>query len=104
MTSAQQRTAAVAPEAGYSRPRLVEPDGLSVSVRTEDGDTRVFDFRSVDAPPELSETARGRVREGVRAHRHLATDWRQSIPAGRHCGGSWCSSAKSTRMSPRSRT
>ena len=53
MTSAQKRTAAVAPEAGYSRPRLVEPDGLSVSVRTEDGDTRMFDFSSVDAPPEL---------------------------------------------------
>ena len=54
MTSAQQRTAAVAPEAGYSRPRLVEPDGLSVSVRTEDGDTKMFDFSSVDAPPGLS--------------------------------------------------
>ena len=53
MTSAQKRTAAVAPEAGYSRPRLVGPDGLSVCVRTEDGDTRVFDFSSVDAPPEL---------------------------------------------------
>ena len=53
MTSAQKRTAAVAPAGGYSRPRLVGPDGLSVSVRTEDGDTRVFDFSSVDAPPEL---------------------------------------------------
>ena len=54
MTSAQQRTAAVSPEAGYSRPRLVEPDGLSVPVRTEDGDTKMFDFSSVDAPPGLS--------------------------------------------------
>ena len=53
MTSAQKRTAAVAPTGGYSRPRLVDPDGLNVSVRTEDGDTRVFDFSSVDAPPEL---------------------------------------------------
>ena len=53
MTSTQKRTAAVAPEAGYSRPRLVDPDGLSVTVRTEDGDTRVFDFSSVDAPPGL---------------------------------------------------
>ena len=74
VTSAQQRTAAVAPEAGYSRPRLVEPDGLSVLVRTEDGDTRDvrFQFGRCAARPEWA--ARGRVREGVRARRHLATD------------------------------
>ena len=53
MTSTQKRTAAVAPEAGYSRPRLVDPDGLSVTVRTEDDDTKMFDFSSVDAPPGL---------------------------------------------------
>ena len=54
MTSAQKRTAAVTPAGGYSRPRLVSPDGASVSVRTEDGDARVFDFSSVDASPGLS--------------------------------------------------
>ena len=54
MTSAQKRTAAVAPAGGYSRPRMVGPDGLSVSVHTEDGDSRVFDFSSVGAPPGLS--------------------------------------------------
>ena len=53
MKATQKRTAAVAPEGGYSRPRMVDADGLSVSVRTEDGDTRVFDFRSVGAPPDL---------------------------------------------------
>ena len=53
MNTTQKRTAAVAPESGYSRPRMVDAEGLSVSVRTEDGDTRVFDFRSVGAPPDL---------------------------------------------------
>ena len=49
----QKRTAAVAPDSGYSRPRMVDAEGLSVSVRTEDGDTKVFDFRSAGAPPDL---------------------------------------------------
>ena len=53
MTSEQKRTAAVAPAGGYSRPLRVDPDGLRVSVTTEDGDTNVFDFSSVDAPPGL---------------------------------------------------
>ena len=53
MKSTQKRTAAVAPEGGYSRPRMVNADGLSVSVRTEDGDTKVFDFRSAGASPDL---------------------------------------------------
>ena len=53
MKATQKRTAAVAPEGGYSRPRMVDAEGLSVSVRTEDGDTRVFDFRSAGAPPDL---------------------------------------------------
>ena len=53
MKATQKRTAAVAPEGDYSRPRMVDADGLSVSVRTEDGDTKVFDFRSADAPPDL---------------------------------------------------
>ena len=53
MKATQKRTAAVAPESGYSRPRMVDAEGLSVSVRTEDGDTKVFDFRSAGAPPDL---------------------------------------------------
>ena len=53
MKATQKGTAAVAPESGYSRPRMVDAEGLSVSVRTEDGDTKVFDFRSVGAPPDL---------------------------------------------------
>ena len=53
MKSTQKRTAAVAPERGYSRPPMVDAEGLSVSVRTEDGDTRVFDFTSAGAPPDL---------------------------------------------------
>ena len=53
MKPTQKRTAAVAPESGYSRPRMVDAEGLSVSVRTEDGDTKVFDYRSVGAPPDL---------------------------------------------------
>ena len=53
MKSTQKRTAGVAPEAGYSRPRMVDAEGLSVSVETEDGDTKVFDFRSAGAPPDL---------------------------------------------------
>ena len=53
MTSEEKRTAAVAPAGGYSRPLRVDPDGLRVSVTTEDGDTNVFDFSSVDAPPGL---------------------------------------------------
>ena len=32
---------------------MVDAEGLSVSVETEDGDTKVFDFRSADAPPDL---------------------------------------------------
>ena len=36
-----------------SRPRLVSPDGLRVSVTTEGGDTREFDFSGIDAPPGL---------------------------------------------------
>ena len=54
MKSTQKRTAGVAPEAGFSRPRMVGAEGLSVSVETEDGDTKVFDFRSVGAPPDLA--------------------------------------------------
>ena len=53
MKATQKRTAAVWPEGGYSRPRMVDAEGLSVSVRTEDGDTKVFDFRSAGAPPDL---------------------------------------------------
>ena len=53
MKSTQKRTAAVAPDSGYDRPRMVDAEGLSVSVETEDGDTKVFDFRSAGAPPEL---------------------------------------------------
>ena len=53
MTSVQKRTAAVAPADSYRRPRLVDPDGLRVTVTTEDGDTRVFDFSDLDAPPGL---------------------------------------------------
>ena len=53
MKATQKRTAAVAPEGGYSRPRMVDAEGLSVSVRTEDGDAKVFDFRSGGAPPDL---------------------------------------------------
>ena len=53
MKPTQKRTAAVAPEGGYSRPRMVDAEGLSVSVRTEDGDTKLFDFRSVGAPADL---------------------------------------------------
>ena len=53
MRATHKRTAAVAPESGYRRPRMVDAEGLSVSVRTEDGDTRVFDFRSTGAPPDL---------------------------------------------------
>ena len=53
MKSTQKRTAGVAPEAGFSRPRMVDGEGLSVSVETEDGDTKVFDFRSAGAPPDL---------------------------------------------------
>ena len=54
MKPTQKRTAAVAPESGYSRPRMVDAEGLSVSVRTEDGDTKLFDCRSVGAPPDLA--------------------------------------------------
>lgn len=54
MKSTQRQTAAVAPDGGYSRPRMVGDDGLSVSVRTEDGDTKVFDFRLAGVPPDLA--------------------------------------------------
>ena len=54
MTSARKGTAAVAPAArGHRSPRLVAPDGLKVSMTTEDGDTRAFDFSDIDAPPGL---------------------------------------------------
>ena len=48
--SAQRRTAAVTPEAGYSRPPALDPGTLCVTFRTEDGDTRVFDFGAIAAP------------------------------------------------------
>ena len=54
MTSVQKRTAAVAPAArGFRRPQLVAPDGLKVTVTTEGGETRVFDFSDIDAPHGL---------------------------------------------------
>ena len=51
MTTHRRRTAAVAPAAGYSRPPSVAPDGLRVTVQTEDGKTRRFDFSAIEAPP-----------------------------------------------------
>ena len=73
MTVAQKRTAAVAPAGGYSIPRRVDPDGLSVSVETEDGDTREFDFSDIDAPPDL----RGPLVAAFAAVSGPAGTWRQ---------------------------
>ena len=53
MSSRTKRTAAVAPAAGYSRPRSVMPCGLVATVTTEDGKTKSFDFSGLDAPPDL---------------------------------------------------
>ena len=56
MSSRTKRTAAVAPAAGYSRPRSVMPCGLVATVTTEDGKIKSFDFSGLDAPPDLLRT------------------------------------------------
>ena len=48
--TARRRTAAVTPEAGYSRPPALDPDTLRVTYQTEDGDTKTFDFGAIAAP------------------------------------------------------
>ena len=53
--SAQQRTAAAMPPAGHSRPSALDPGTLCVTYSTEDGDTRTYDFGSIDAPKGVVE-------------------------------------------------
>ena len=53
MSSRTKRTAAVFPAAGYRSSRAVTPCGLAVTVTSEDGKTKVFDFSGLDAPPDL---------------------------------------------------
>ena len=64
MSSRTKRTAAVAPAAGYSRPRSVMPCGLVATVTTEDGKTKSFDFRAGRATRPAA-GARCRVRQGI---------------------------------------
>ena len=82
MKSTQKRTAAVAPDSGYSRPRMVDAEGLSVSVRDRGRRHRGVRFQVCRCAARPGATARGRVREAVRSRRNLAADEPRSTKAG----------------------